>query len=294
MAMTRYAVILPVLLGTLAAGCHAKAPDAASRDQTASTSQNAANASAQLQRPSPALVLGSIYQAGGSIGDTSPLPLENGSEANFWYGHEFELNGKRYYTGFAYNTPAKYSREESYPAPDAQVTLTQATFVLRENDGEPAWSFEGAEPYIGEFGSYENADTVDAARQVKSHATVDGRLLLAIPTKVFHSGNSSLSYALFLFVPGEQPDVDAKSWTYLGSVAAGEENSAACDDGIVMPCISSIGTLTFTQRRGGGLPDIRIAMTGTTIKARNTARKLGPEDAVSYSYDSQTKTYQVQ
>src|SRR5690606_4038526 len=108
--------------------------------------------------------------------------IENGSVATYWYGYEFDLGGKHYFTGFAYDTPEKYGPADASANADplTRVTLTEATFV-RSRPGTPKpWSFRGAERFIGEFGSHERANALDASRQPQDFATLDGRLVLAV------------------------------------------------------------------------------------------------------------------
>jgi hypothetical protein len=74
-------------------------------------------------------------------------------------------------------------------------------------------------------------------------------------------------YALLLFNPKRsEDDLDSKVWRYVGSVRTGEDNSAACDDGNVMPCTDSDGELAFVAD-GNGLPRLTVTFKGTTIEA---------------------------
>ncbi len=245
------------------------------------------------QPPAPDAVLYFIYNKDGD-GATS-YEIENGSTATYWYGHEFDLGGKRYFTGFAYDTPEKYGndQDEGYPDPDAKVTLTSATFLLSRPGTEKPWSFVGAERWIGEFGGYEKADGIDASRKPISHETTDGQLVLAIPTRSFQSGHELAGYAMFRFQPGELDDVEDRHWRYLGTVDAGGDNSAACDGGEVMPCVSSTGTLAF-EKGTGVMPDIVMSYEGTTIEAPGKTRELGEQDRTVYRYVPERKEYAAQ
>jgi hypothetical protein len=305
--MRRSLALAAMLLALVLAGCQrtpsadpsAPAAQAAAQSPSTKASQDAPAMpdAAQIKPasdapPSPSSVLYMIYQVDGD-GATS-YPIENGSVASYWYGHEFELGGKHYFTGFAYDTPEKYGKsdEESYPDPDAHVTLTQATFELANPGSDKAWAFQGAERYVGEFGGYEKADEVDAKRKAQSYPTPDGKkLVLAVPTTSFESGVTTSGFATFVFDPGERVKSDDKHWTYVGTVVTGEDNAAACDDGEVMPCESSSGTLSFEAGKDGGMPVLNVARSGTTIESAGKTRALGAADAATYTYDAAKKQY---
>lgn len=243
--------------------------------------------------PTPSSVLYLIYQKDGD--GALSYEVENGSWATYWYGYSFDLKGKRYFTGFASETPSKYgkSEEESYPGSDDKVTLTQATFSLTSPGTDKPWSFDGAELYIGEFGAYEKANEIDENRKPHSYQTSGGKLVLAIPTWYLSSGTRVESFDVFVFDPDELTKVDDKRWTYLGNIVTGEDNGAACDeeDGTSMPCVKSSGTLSFVPQDGSDLPLIRIAMSGTKIASPGKARTLGPADTTEHRYDSAKKQY---
>jgi hypothetical protein len=247
-----------------------------------------------VKPPSPSSVLYLIFQKDGD--GASSYEVENGSWATYWYGYSFDLGGKHYFTGFASQTPDKYgkSEEENNAAPDAKVTLTQATLFTTTPDAEKPWTFQGSERFIGEFGSYEKANEIDETREPQSHQTPSGKLLLAVPTWYLVSGTRVSSFDMFVFNPDELTKVDERRWTYLGNVVAGEDNGAACDDeaGAVLPCVKSTGVLSFIAQEGADLPLIRMAMSGTEIVSAGKTRSLGPEDNVEYRYDSTKKQYQ--
>ncbi|WMR42348.1 hypothetical protein RDM66_00790, partial [Stenotrophomonas maltophilia] len=112
-----------------------------------------------------------------------------------------------------------------------------------------------------------------------------------VPTSSFDRGISSTGYALLLFNPRRsEDDVDSKVWRYVGSVRTGEDNSAACDDGNVMPCTDSDGELAFAAD-GNGLPRLTVTFKGTTIEGPGKTRALGAGDAVHYTFDSATQQY---
>ncbi len=98
-------------------------------------------------------------------------------------------------------------------------------------------------------------------------------------------------YALLLFNPKRsEDDVDGKTWRYVGSVRTGEDNSAACDEGNVMPCTDSDGELAFVAD-GNGLPRLTVSFKGTTIDAPGRTRALGAGDAVHYTFDRTAQQY---
>ncbi|CAD1796465.1 hypothetical protein XSP_003662 [Xanthomonas euroxanthea] len=279
-------------------GC-TKTPDAAPGDVQAPPSQSApaaappaaaSPATVDAEVPAPGHVLADIY---GMKGDGSEsYTIDNGALASFWYGYRFDLGGKQYYTGFANAGPGKYgkSEEENYPDPAVGVSISQATYVLDDAGGKLAWVLFHAQQWAGDFGGNEKADTLDQKRKPQRTETKDGHLLLALPTTRFADGISSSGFAMFSFDPNKNDMGDYKGWVYLGTVATGEDNSAACDDEGNMKCASSTGTLNF-EPGGGSMPSLRVAMSGTAIAGPGEARSLGPADVVTYTYDAAKHQY---
>jgi hypothetical protein len=243
--------------------------------------------------PSPSSVLYFIYQKDGD--GALSYEVENGSWTTYWYGYGFELDGKQYYTGFAYDTPFKFGKaaEESDPAPDAKATITQSTFVLTAPGTESPWAFQGSDRDVGEFGAYEKGNEIDETRKPQSYRTPAGNLMLAIPTWYLAAGTRVSSFDLLLFNPHELK-VDDQRWIYLGNVVAGEDNGAACDeeDGGKIACAKSSGTLSFVPQEGSDLPLLRVARNGTEVVSPGKTRVLGPDDVTDYRYDSAKKQYQ--
>ncbi|MGH8025736.1 MAG: hypothetical protein ACREO0_03315 [Pseudoxanthomonas sp.] len=246
------------------------------------------------QPPSPSSVLYFIYQKDGD--GALSYEVENGSWTTYWYGYPFELDGKRYYTGFAYDTPFKFGKaeEESDPAPETKATITQSTFMLTAPGTESPWTFMGSDRSVGEFGAYEKGNEIDETRKPQSHRTPGGNLVLAIPTWYLASGTRVTSFDVFVFNPHELAKTDEQRWVYLGNVVAGEDNGAACDedDGGKIACVKSSGTLSFVPQEGSDLPQLRIARSGTEIASPGKTRVLGPADATDYRYDAEKKQYQ--
>ena len=241
--------------------------------------------------PSPDSVLYFIYKKDGD-GATS-YEVDYGSWVGYWYGYEFDLKGKRYFTGFGYKTPEKFGEEEEgeESGSDGPVAISQATFLLETKEGKTAWSILETDGFVGEFGANEKPLGVDRARRPQSYETPDGRLLLAVPTADFSNGVAVDGFALFVYDPEGRVKLRDKHWAYLGNIAAGEDNSAACDEGNVMPCVSSKGTLSF-QPSGDGMPSLRVEMEGTAIASPGKTRELGAADAVTYAYDRERNSYQ--
>ncbi|CAN0644327.1 hypothetical protein [Burkholderia cepacia] len=155
-----------VSLLVAACGDRSGQADTASNAQPASASATQAVTSPREGRdspvpPRPGQVLEGIYQKD-AHGEAS-MEIANGSQATYWYGHAFDLNGGHYFTGFAYETPNKYAEQENTAEPvhDARVTITEATFEWVTDGGVAGWNLVESERSIGEFGGDEKADTID-------------------------------------------------------------------------------------------------------------------------------------
>lgn len=242
--------------------------------------------------PTPGEVINAIHDIAGDGSDS--YEIENGSVATFWFGYAFELDGAGYYTGFVAETPEKYNdaEKDADPTPDTQVTLSQATFSLAQPGAARAWGFEMAEFSIGKFGAFERGNAVDDKRKPQTYKTPDGKFVLAVPTWSLSGGVRVDAYDLFAFDPADLTDPNTTHWTYLGSVAAGEDNGASCDeDDDQQPCARSFGALSF-EPHGDDLPLIHVAMSGTRIVAAGKVRTLGPADALEYRYVATENQYQ--
>lgn len=273
---------------------HASSTLAASSAQAVVHPSNGTPKTAPVQGPSPGQVLSDIYQTDSHGADS--MDIGNGSQATYWYGYAFELGGKHYFTGFAYDTPEKFGNQDDTPSPDSKVTLTEVTYEgPATGPAKDAWTYRFSERHIGEFGSYERADTIDGSQQAQSYPVKNNQLILALPTWYLASGVRMHNHAIFIFNPKKPDDPENTRWTYLGDVSSGEDNSAACDadgTGNHMPCVKSSGTLSYTASNGSDLPAIHIAMSGTAIDDAGKARPLGPADAREYRYDPAKKTYE--
>lgn len=238
-----------------------------------------------LQPPRTDSVLYFISDVDGD-GATS-YEIANGAWINTWYGLQHAAGGKQYYTGFAWITPTKYgaARDNDEVDPDAKVTLAQATFEASAPGTESPWRFVGAEPAIGDFGAAEKGNSVDTKRKVQTWTGADGTLLVAVPTW-YLSGGSHMRLFDLLATQKPTPDQDTQAprWRYVGTVEAGEDNSAACGpDNGGLPCRDVSATLAFQERAGSALPDLKVSFTGNGAGSGDTAGE--------YRYDSSATTY---
>lgn len=249
-------------------------------------------AAAAVTPPDAATVMYYIYQVDGK-GETT-YEVANGSVATYWFGHAFESEGTHYYTGFAWDTADRYGKPgEDQVGPGTQVNLAEATFVLTDPASAKPWKFRGMEPTIGQFGAYERGLDVDDRRKAIEHRTPAGKLLLAVPTTSFGNGITSDGYDLLVFNPDrlKRDGGDDHVWTYVGGLLTGEDNSAACADGDVMPCTASTGELEFVADGKQDMPAVKIIPKGTTISGPNKTRQLSAADAMTFVFDPATKAY---
>ncbi len=284
---TAATLLAAALLPATAMAVFAAAPAPASAAE-----QPAGQAANAVTPPDAASVLYAIHQIDGK--GASSYEVANGSIATFWFGHGFELEGTRYYTGFVWETADRYGKPgEEDIGPETQVNLSEATFILDNPASERPWKFRGMEPTIGEFGAYEQPPQVDTRRKPLEHRTPSGKLVLAVPTESFDNGITVSGYTLLVFTPPEKRQDESKDnvWAYAGNVLAGEDNGPACADGDVMPCTRSDGELVFSTNANGDLPVLTVKFTGTTISGPGKTRKLGAADSVTYAYDPASKTY---
>jgi hypothetical protein len=259
----------------------------AHKDATAvaDANQTSSKPHSDLQPPRPDSVLYFISDKDGD-GATS-YETVNGSWIHFWYGLQFDLGDKHYYTGFAWETPELYGEDlkNHYPAPGTKVTLAHATFIANPPGSKEPWRWQGTEPYIGEFGGSERGNEVDTTRKAVQQVIAGERLLLAVPTWSLQSGVRVFGYDILVFDPRESQDVNANHWTYLGDVAAGEDNSADCGEDTVanIPCLTQTSTLAIVAH-GDGIPDLRVTVSPATAGAKGDA-------TTEYRYDPALKTY---
>lgn len=294
---------LLVLMVLLISACNAKTPENVSgkaanppvkpTDKEVPVMNNESQKATEVQPPSPSSVLYFIYQKDGD--GALSYEVENGSWATYWYGYRFEFDGKQYYTGFAYDTPFKFSKaeQESDPAPETKATITQSTFVLTAPGTESPWTFQGSDRDVGEFGAYEKGNEIDETRKPQTYQTPDGKLLLALPTWYLATGVQVNTFDLLLFNPHELK-IDDKRWDYLGNIVIGTDNGAACDEtpDAKQACAKSTGTLSFASQEGSNLPLLKVQRSGTETVSAGKVRTLGSGDTYEYRYDSEKKQYQ--
>jgi hypothetical protein len=292
--LRRIPLLLPAVLALSACTAQSPAPTSAQATPAARpTTQDVAsmpdastapvNPKSEIKPPSPDSVLYFISNVDGDGGLS--YEIGNGSWINYWFGFPFELDGTRYFTGFAWETPENFSdpKEPRYPSPDDTVTITQATFVATPPGSEKPWTFKENQHSVGEFGGNARGNTLDESRKPQSIRTSEGNLLVAVPTWYLVSGTRMENFDLLLFNPHSLEMTDKKRWTYLGSLYAGEENSAACDnDGTGgLKCVKKTGTLAFASHDGDPMPTLNVTVSG------------GPEAEVTeYRYDAAHTTYQ--
>lgn len=222
--------------------------------------------------PTAPAVLEAIYQDPGNR--SASYEVGNGSRATYWFGHTYEVGSKRYYTGFAEQSPDRLGSDVQDDPPSAKATLTQATFVSTPDNN---WAFSGAQRFVGEVGARGRADAVDSTRSSIARRVAPGRLLLAVPTdSSIEQGTVQKNYELLLRAADG-------AWSHVGTVNAGQDDSAGCDEGRAFPCAPVTGRLSIDA--GDGMPTLRVELRpGTTGSAPRT---------VIYRFDSSTSIYQA-
>ncbi|MDR6990948.1 hypothetical protein [Luteimonas sp. 3794] len=280
--------IAAALLSVVACGPRDDAQAADPSDALAVPDPAVPIAAASPEPPSGAEILRSLYAL--ESGDGTRATADDGAMATYWFGHAFELDGQRYFTGFTSLTAEAEGTEESSSTMEpSHVAIGQVTMVL---GGDPAtWTTISRDGYVGEFGQRNQAETIDASRQATSHTTPDGRLVLAIPTRGFDRGVSYAAYAMFVFNQKGVEGQPFRMWTYAGTLPAGSDNDAACVDGAVLTCARSVGTLTFEPSPDGGLPRLRVELSGEEVSGPDEVRALGSGDASVFAYDDAAGRY---
>lgn len=277
-------IAMPVRTGLLLmslvalTGCSAASDQAAgSVSQTAApsaavqASDRAKSAVSPASEPSPAQVLEAIFHTPGDR--SSSYEIANGSWASYWHGRTYEVEGSRYFTGFAEQSPDHAADMEADDPPSAKAKLGQATFLSKDG----AWVLVGTQVAFGQVGGRGRADAVDKKRDAVVRAVGGGRILLAIPTDAaIEEGTVGKNYELFL------RQTDGK-WSHVGTVAAGSDDSAGCDDGRAFPCAPTTGRLEIPTSDG--------AMPGLTVTLTNGGAKPGTPQQVIYRFDPNSSQY---
>ncbi len=291
MRLQRMKVLSPLLMIAMAVilgGCDAPAQRSADTTEQATSPQNKEEDMSELKPPSADSVLYFIYQRDGD-GAVS-YKIDGGATVSYWYGHEFDLDGKHYFTGFGAKTQGEGPDGDDGMMDPERVAISQATFTRVEKDGKQEWSKPDTDGYVGEFGRMGRPEEIDDSRKALSYETRDGRYLLAVPTRDFTDGTDVRMFSLFLFDPGSVDKLGFRQWGYVGGIPVSEDNSAACDGGQVMPCAAATGTLAFEQA-GDGLPKLKVSSKGTTIASPGKIRDMTEADSVIYTFDETSGSY---
>jgi hypothetical protein len=291
MRLQRMKKLSPLLLAAMAGfavGCDSQAPKSLDAMSQATQSQTKEQDMSELKPPAADSVLYFIYQRDGD-GAVS-YKVDGGATVSYWYGHAFDLKGKHYFTGFGAKSQGEGPEGDDGLMDPEHVAISQATFTRGEKDGKPEWSRPDTDGYVGEFGRIGRPEQIDDSRKAQSFTTGDGRYLLAVPTQDFVNGTDVRMFSLLLFDPGNVDALGFRQWGYVGSIPVGDDNSAACDGGQVMPCVASTGTLAFEQT-GEGLPNLKVSSKGTTIASPGKVREMTDADNVIYSFDQATERY---
>ena len=187
----------------------------------------------------------------------------------FWFGHSYTFRGVPHYTGFAYFPGTT--------APAATAVLADATFLASGTGRAATWAPVISEPDIGAVGGRGRAYGIDTGRQATSSTSRDGRLVLAIPVDgAIEQGVVPKLYEVLIRTP------DAR-WHHAGTLDAGFDDSAGCDEGRAFRCAPVRGELKFDGPRAS-VPDILITL--------RTAGNEPPQSA-RYGFDPNTSTYNV-
>jgi hypothetical protein len=258
-------------------------PKETTRQNADGAANDAANANDLLSAvpvPESKNVLSEIYKE--SVQALEDGQLSDGRYVSYWHGHQFMLNGKNYFVGF---TEATGASEIEYPAPENQVTLSQATYELVNSK----WLLSAINNKVGIFGSYNKPPMVDAEKKVQSFTTPE-KLLLAVPTFETATAGVRLS-SLEIFVFAEKQ----KSWKYLGQVETGQDNTAGCaneaDSTSPIKCATSTGSLSFIKNDGQDWPGLKVQMQGTDIDDAGKVVTLSNKDFVEYRYEKKSASY---
>lgn len=277
-------IAMPVRAGLLLmslvalAGCSAASDQAAGSAPQTAAPNAAGQASGRVKsvvspasEPAPAQVLETIFHTPGDR--SSSYEIANGSWASYWYGQTYEVEGNRYFTGFAEQSPEHAPGAEADDPPSAKAKLGQATFLNKDG----AWVSVGTQVGFAQVGGRGRADAVDKTRDVVVRAVAGGRMLLAIPTDAaIEEGTVGKDYELLL------RQTDGK-WGHAGTVAAGSDDSAGCDDGRAFPCAPVTGRLEIPPS-DGAMPDITVTL------IHGGPKPDGPQQVI-YRFDPNSSQY---
>jgi hypothetical protein len=255
------------------------AEDSSSEEKSASVDDYAT----AKELPSAQVVLKDIFKQ--PIAGEDDQELQDGRRGSYWAGHQFYFKGKIYQVGYATSIDAVGNSADEYPAPDEQVFVSSATYVLDGN----ASKLLNSQDKFAKFGANARAATVRPNTKLETFEIGD-KLLLAVPVRTLEMGGVELqSSEIFSF------SVVDTSWGYVGNVYTGQNDDANCIDGKTpsgFPCSSSTGSLTMLEKSGSGFPDIRIARNGSEIDADKKVRRLSDKDFFIFRFNPEKSKYE--
>jgi hypothetical protein len=232
---------------------------------------------------SPQVVLKDIFKQ--PIVGEMDQELQDGRIGTYWVGHQFSFKGKVYQVGYATSIDAVGDSTNEYPAPDEQVFVSGATYVLADD----APKLVNSQDKFAKFGANARAAIVRTNEKLETFEAGD-RLLLAVPVRTLEMGGIELhSSEIFSF------SVADASWSYVGNVYTGQNDDANCIDGKTpssFPCSSSTGSLTMIEKSGSEFPDIRVARNGSEVDADKKVRRLSDKDFFEFRFNPEKSKYE--
>lgn len=278
-------------------GCHSEvghpvdAHAGATKAQTAESpfknpvaASDAEQALVDIPLPKPGEVLNAIYDEPGD--GSAAYYVGDMAWGAYWYGHTYELDGQKYFTGFVYCTYPDEGMET--PAPGDRVMVAQATYARAMDGAASSWKLLRTQGFLGDFGGRDRGNAIEEGAPAQTFRTASGDYLLAVPAWYLEMGVRAKVAELFMLTR------KSLQWKYLGGLETGDDNEVSCasgDDKGLPPCTASTGTLQFRTQPGKNMPLIRVDMKGTDIGSPGKTRKLGPGDEIEYHYDRATSQY---
>lgn len=285
--MHKVAPALALLATLFSSACQAETRADEKTQQTGAAADRSPAAPAKdASPPSPEQALRDIYGIAASVkpGGSDPVrfDLGGGKDADWWFGHRYEFEGKQYFTVVAALAPRSDPNDELGMGP-----ISQATYLL---DGG-GWKKIDSDRFIGQQWQSPTSTKparLDKRRKVLSHVTHDGRLLLAVPTRSLLDGVDYSGYELFLGDPEKRVKPLRKGmWAYVGYVETGENNAADCGPAGKRCYGFEASSVDISPQ--DELPWIIVHFTGTT----SGGYAITFDDIVEYSFDQARKEYLV-
>lgn len=230
---------------------------------------------ARIAPPTPGRVIEAIFEKPGDRSDS--YEVDNGSRATYWYGQAYDVAAQHYFTGFVAQSPDHFGKAaDAEDPPAARATLTQATF--KSGSAAEPWTVVAAQHSVGEFGARGQADGVDGSRKAEIFSIGSGRIVLAVPTDApIEQGTVQKNYEVVV-------RASDGAWSYAGTVPAGVDDSAGCDQGRAFPCAAMRGRLEFVP--GSSMPDIEVTLQPLAPVKKSAGSKL------VYRLDPKSSLYQ--